>query len=39
MNNVSADEKYNQMLAELRQAQKRLAAKIADGVYRHGFLK
>ena len=39
MNNKSADEKYNQLLAELGQAQKRLAAKIADGVYRHGFLK
>ena len=39
MNTSSSDEEYNRLLTELRAAQRRLAAKIADGVYRHGFLK
>ena len=39
INATSTDEEYNVLLAALRAAQRRLAAKIADGVYRHGFLK
>jgi len=39
MNSTSGDDEYNRLLAALRLAQKDLAAKIAEGVYRHGFLK
>ncbi len=39
MNPTSADETYNTLLAALRAAQKPLAARIAEAVYRHGFLK
>ncbi len=39
MNPSSADETYNALLAALRAAQKDLAERIAEGVYRHGFLK
>jgi hypothetical protein len=39
MNPTSADETYIALLASLRAAQKPLAARIAKGVYRHGFLK
>ena len=39
MNPTSADETYNALLAALRAAQKPLAARIAEAVYRHGFLK
>lgn len=39
MNSSSADETYNALLAALRAAQKDLAERIAEGVYRHGFLK
>ncbi|MBP5787416.1 MAG: hypothetical protein J6Y19_06345 [Kiritimatiellae bacterium] len=39
MNPTSADETYNTLLASLRAAQKPLADRIAEAVYRHGFLK
>ena len=39
MNPSSSDETYNALLAALRSAQKDLAERIAEGVYRHGFLK
>ncbi len=39
MNSSSDDETYNALLATLRAAQKPLAARIAEGAYRHGFLK
>ncbi|MBR6022123.1 MAG: hypothetical protein IK066_06865 [Kiritimatiellae bacterium] len=39
MNPTSDDETYNALLAALRTAQKPLAARIAEAVYRHGFLK
>jgi hypothetical protein len=39
MNPTSADETYNTLLSALRAAQKPLAARIAEAVYRHGFLK
>jgi hypothetical protein len=39
MNPSSSDETYNALLAVLRAAQKDLAERIAEGVYRHGFLK
>lgn len=39
MNAKSGDETYNARLEVLRAAMKELAGRIADGVYRHGFLK
>ncbi len=39
MNAKSGDEPYNARLEALRAAMKELAGRIADGVYRHGFLK
>jgi hypothetical protein len=39
MNNTSADEQYNQLIAVLREAKKTLAVKIAPKVYEYGFLK
>ena len=39
MNPTSDDETYNTLLAALRADQKPLAARIAEAVYRHGFLK
>lgn len=39
MNAKSGDETYNARLEALRAAMKELAGRIADGVYRHGFLK
>ena len=39
MKPTSDDETYNTLLAALRAVQKPLAARIAEAVYRHGFLK
>lgn len=39
MNPTSNDEKYNKLLAELKAAMKKLAAKIVPKVYEYGFLK
>ena len=39
MNNTSADETYNGLIAALRDAQKTLAEKIAPKVYEYGFLQ
>ena len=39
MNSTSDDERYNELLAELKAAMKQLAAKIAPKVYEYGFLK
>lgn len=39
MNPTSPDETYNTLLTSLRTAQKPLSARIAEAVYRHGFLK
>ena len=39
MNNKSTDEKYNNLLAELRSALDTLAKQIETGVYLYGFLK
>ena len=39
MNATSADEVYNERLAVLKAAMKRLAAKIEPKVYEYGFLK
>ena len=39
MNSTSGDENYNESLAGLRQAMKKLAAKIEPKVYEYGFLK
>lgn len=38
VNKKSSDEKYNQLIAELRRRMKFLAAKIEPKVYEHGFL-
>jgi hypothetical protein len=39
MNNKSDDEKYNQLIANLRQSLEALGAKIQPKVYKYGFLK
>ncbi len=39
MNNKSADEKYNELIGNLREALQVLGEKIAEKVYEHGFLK
>ena len=39
MNNKSDDVEYNQRIETLRNAQKKLAAKIAEKVYEYGFLR
>lgn len=39
MKNTSKDETYNQLISNLRQAMKELAAKIQPKVYEYGFLK
>lgn len=39
MNSTSDDERYNELLVELKAAMKQLAAKIAPKVYEYGFLK
>ena len=39
MNSTSGDESYNELLADLKQTMKKLAAKIAPKVYEYGFLK
>ena len=39
MNSTSEDEEYNERLAALKQAMKKLAAKIEPKVYEYGFLK
>ena len=39
MNSTSGDLRYNELLAGLRQAMKKLAAKIEPKVYEYGFLK
>ena len=39
MNNTSADERYNNLLAALRTAHRALAAQIAQKVYEYGFLR
>ena len=39
MNSTSEDERYNELLAGLRKAMKKLAAKIEPKVYEYGFLK
>ena len=39
MNKTSDDEKYNALIAALRDAMKELAAKIEPKVYEYGFLK
>ena len=39
MNNKSDDEKYNELMSNLREALKVLAQKIEPKVYEHGFLK
>ena len=39
MNSTSEDERYNELLAGLRQAMKKLAAKIEPKVYEYGFLR
>ena len=39
MNNKSDDEKYNELMGNLREALKVLAQKIEPKVYEHGFLK
>ena len=39
MNNKSADEQYNKLIASLRDALRLLAKKIEGGVYRYGFLR
>jgi hypothetical protein len=39
MNNKSEDEKYNELIGNLREALKVLAQKIEPKVYEHGFLK
>ena len=39
MNNKSADPEYTRLIAGLRAAQKPLAARIAEKVYKYGFLK
>jgi len=39
MNNKSDDEKYNELLGDLRSALKELAQKIEPMVYEYGFLK
>jgi len=39
MNNSSTDQKYNELMAVLREKQKILAEKIAEKVYLHEFLK
>ncbi len=39
MNNKSADEKYNELLADLRESLEVLAKKIEPKIYEHGFLK
>ncbi|MDO5761013.1 MAG: hypothetical protein Q4Q06_08295, partial [Bacteroidota bacterium] len=38
MNNSSSDEKYNDLISDLREKQKDLADKIAKKVYEYGFL-
>jgi len=39
MNNKSDDEKYNELIGDLREALKLLAQKIEPKVYEHGFLR
>ena len=39
MNSTSEDERYNELLAGLKAAMKKLAAKIVPKVYEYGFLK
>lgn len=39
MNNTSDDEEYTALVADLRAKQKALAARIAEKVYEHGFLR
>lgn len=39
MNNTSDDEKYTALVADLRAKQEALAARIAEKVYEHGFLR
>ena len=39
MNSTSGDGRYNELLADLKQTMKKLAAKIAPKVYEYGFLK
>ena len=39
MNNKSDNVEYNQRIETLRNAQKKLAAKIAEKVYEYGFLR
>ena len=39
MNSESSDEKYTALIKDLRAKQKSLAAKIAEKVYKYGFLK
>lgn len=39
MNKDSADAQYMSLICSLRQAQKVLAAKIAEKVYKYGFLQ
>jgi hypothetical protein len=39
MNNKSNDEKYNQLIANLRESLNILEAKIQPKVYEYGFLK
>ena len=39
MNPTSNDERYNELLAGLKSAMKKLAAKIEPKVYEYGFLR
>jgi len=39
MNNKSDNEKYNELIGDLRSALKELAQKIEPKVYEYGFLK
>jgi hypothetical protein len=39
MNNKSDDEKYNELISDLREKLKILAKKIEPKVYEHGFLR
>ena len=39
MNPTSNDERYNELLAGLKAAMKKLAAKIEPKVYEYGFLR
>ena len=39
MNTLSNDEKYNELISQLREEMKNLAKKIEPKVYEHGFLK